>query len=234
MRREVGPPGPVLAAEYVRMSTEQQQYSIDNQSEAIRTYAKQHNMTVVPTYADAGKTGLTLNERPGLMQLIEDVERGSPGYSAVLVYDVSRWGRFQDADESAYYEYRCRRAKIAVHYCAETFPNDGSVTAALLKALKRAMAAEYSRELSVKVFAGKARLTELGFRQGGLAGYGVRRLLVDQRGEPKFVLCAGERKSIATDRVVLIPGPVEEVEIVREIFKMYASKRYSPADIART
>jgi DNA invertase Pin-like site-specific DNA recombinase len=61
----------------------------------------------------------------------------------VLVYDVSRWGRFQDSDESAYYEYRCRRAKIAVHYCAEPFPNDGSVTAALLKALKRAMAAEY-------------------------------------------------------------------------------------------
>jgi hypothetical protein len=59
--------------------------------------------------------------------------------------------------------YRCRRARISVHYCAEMFPNDGSVMAALLKAVKRAMAAEYSRELSAKVFAGQARLTELGF-----------------------------------------------------------------------
>ncbi len=187
---------------------------------------------IVRTYSDAGKTGLTLTERPGLRRLIEDVERRSPGYSIVLVYDVSRWGRFQDADESAYYEYRCRRADIAVHYCAEQSPNDGSAIAALLKALKRAMAAEYSRELSVKVFAGQARLTELGFRQGGQAGYGFRRLLVDQQGTPKLVLRFGEEKCIATDRVVLIPGPQHEIDVVREIFQLYASKRHSPADIA--
>jgi DNA invertase Pin-like site-specific DNA recombinase len=204
---EALPRAPVLAAQYVRMSTDQQQYSLDNQALAIREYAEQHNMVIVRTYSDAGKTGLTLSERPGLKQLIEDVERRSPGYSIVLVYDVSRWGRFQDADESAYYEYRCRQANIAVHYCAEQFANDGSAIAALLKALKRAMAAEYSRELSVKVFAGQARLTELGFRQGGQAGYGFRRLLVDQNLNPKFVLSIGEEKSIATDRVVLMPRP---------------------------
>jgi len=214
------------------MSTDHQQFSLDNQSDAIKRYADQHNMTVVRTYSDAAKSGLTLCQRPGLRQLLEDVERGSPGYSAVLVYDVSRWGRFQDADESAFYEYRCRRAKIAVHYCAETFSNDGGITAALIKALKRAMAAEYSRELSVKVFAGQARLTELGFRQGGKAGYGYRRLLIDQVGKPQFVLKEGQEKSISTDRVVLIPGPPEEGKVVREIFRLYISKRYSPAAIA--
>jgi DNA invertase Pin-like site-specific DNA recombinase len=222
----------VPVARYLRMSTDQQQYSLDNQSDAIQRYADQHNMTVVHTYSDAAKSGLTLSQRPGLRQLLEDVERGSPGYSAVLVYDVSRWGRFQDADESAFYEYRCRRAKIAVHYCAETFSNDGGITAALLKAVKRAMAAEYSRELSVKVFTGQARLTELGFRQGGKAGYGYRRLLVDQDGKPKFVLKEGQEKSISTDRVILIPGPPEEGKVVREIFRLYISKRYSPAAIA--
>jgi DNA invertase Pin-like site-specific DNA recombinase len=224
---------PVRAAQYVRMSTENQQYSIDNQSEAIHVYAREHNMEIVRTYADAGKSGLTLENRSGLTQLIKDVETGSPGYSAVLVYDVSRWGRFQDADESAYYEYRCRRVNIAVHYCAESFPNDGSLTTAVVKAMKRAMAAEYSRELSRKVFAGQARLTDLGFRQGGLAGYGLRRLLVDQHGKPKFVLERGEQKSIATDRVKLIPGPPHEVEIVREIFRMYACDGLSPVDIAK-
>src|SRR5215472_6934210 len=209
---------PTLAAEYVRMSTDQQQYSMDNQSDAIRQYAENNNMRIVRTYSDAGKTGLTLASRPALRRLIEDVESGQADFSAVLVYDVSRWGRFQDADESAYYEYRCRRAQIAVHYCAEPFPNDGSITAVLIKALKRAMAAEYSRELSVKVFAGQARLTELGFRQGGMAGYGFRRLLVDQHGKPKFTLHLGEAKSIMTDRVILVPGPPNEIEIVREIF----------------
>jgi DNA invertase Pin-like site-specific DNA recombinase len=112
--------------------------------------------------------------------------------NAILVYDVSRWGRFQDVDESAYYEYRCRRASIDLHYCAKSFSNDGSVFAALVKTLKRTMAAEYSRELSAKVFAGQSRLTEMGYRQGGTAGYGFRRLLVDQDGNPKFVLHTSE------------------------------------------
>jgi len=222
-----------MAAQYVRMSTEQQQYSIANQCDVIRAYAESHNMVLVRTYADAGRSGLTLNERPGLRQLLSDVEKGRPGYDVVLVFDVSRWGRFQDADESAYYDFRCKRANIAVHYCAEAFPTDDEITAALLKSMKRAMAGEYSRELSAKVFAGKARLTELGFRQGGAAGYGVRRLLVDRLGSPKGVLKDGERKCIATDRVALIPGPPDEVNIVREIFERYISGGDSTVDIAK-
>ena len=84
----------------------------------------------------------------------------------ILVYDVSRWGRFQDADESAYYEYLCKRAGIEVHYCAEQFENDGSPAATIIKSVKRAMAGEYSRELSAKVFKGQCRLIELGYPAG--------------------------------------------------------------------
>ena len=214
------------------MSTEPQKYSIDNQADAIARYAREHHMEIVRTYIDAGKSGLTIQHRPGLRQLIADVEGGSPGYEAILVYDVSRWGRFQDVDESAYYEYQCRRAKIAMHYCDEAFSNDGSALAALVKTLKRTMAAEYSRELSVKVFAGQSRLTQLGFRQGGTAGYGLRRLLVDQDLKSKAILQRGEEKSIATDRVVLIPGPSEEIAIVREVFQMYVKERRGTQEIA--
>lgn len=46
------------------------------------------------------------------------------------------------------------------------------MSSSVLKTLKRSMAAGYSRELSVKVFSGQCRLIELGFRQGGPAGYG--------------------------------------------------------------
>jgi DNA invertase Pin-like site-specific DNA recombinase len=220
-------------AQYVRMSTEHQQYSIDNQAESILLYARQHNMEVVRTYTDAGRSGLTAAHRPGLKQLIYDVEQGNPGYSVILVYDISRWGRFQDVDESAYYEYRCRRANVHVHYCAEPFANDGSLSATLLKTIKRTMAAEYSRELSARVFAGKARLIELGFRQGGTAGYGLRRLLVDHEGTPKGILRSGEEKSIATDRVILIPGPSKEIAIVNEVFQLFAIERWKPMKIAR-
>ena len=56
-------------------------------------------------------------------------------YRAILVYDVSRWGRFQDTDESAYYEFICKQAGIQVIYCAEQFENDGSPTATIIKSV---------------------------------------------------------------------------------------------------
>jgi len=223
---------PIRAAQYVRMSTEHQRYSIENQSDTITVYAQARNMQIVRTYADAGKSGLTVGERAGLQQLIRDVENGTSDFSAILVYDVSRWGRFQDADESAYYEFKCRRAKIEVHYCAEVFVNDGTVSSTLMKAIKRAMAAEYSRELSRKVFAGKCRLVELGFRQGGHAGYGLRRLLVDRHGTAKGILKLRESKSLLTDRVILVPGPDDEVQIVREIYRRFIDAKEAPVVIA--
>jgi len=215
---------PIQAAQYVRASTDHQQYSIENQSLAIANYATEHNMRVVQTYADDGKSGLTLRRRKGLRQLLQDVENGEVPFSIVLVYDVSRWGRFQDVDESAYYEYRCKRAKMAIHYCAEPFANDGSISSALLKTLKRTMAGEYSRELSVKVFAGQCRLVERGFRQGGTPGFGLRRLLVDSDGRAKGVLKPGEYKCISTDRVILVPGPPEEISRVHDIYRQFVDE----------
>src|ERR1700733_10579089 len=212
------------AAMYVRMSTEHQQYSTENQAEAIKKYALQRNLVIVKSFVDHGRSGLTLSGRLALLELLQEVQSGAADFEVILVYDVSRWGRFQDSDESAYYEYRCKRTHVQVHYCAEQFENDGSPTSALLKTIKRSMAAEYSRELSVKVFAGQSRLTELGFRQRGLGGYGLRRQLVGLDGVVKQVLAKGERKSIQNERIILIPGPEEEVKVVRMIFDLYTAE----------
>lgn len=214
------------------MSTEHQQYSTENQSDAILKYAQARGMTIVRTYADHGKSGLNISGRSGLANLLHDVQAGSIDFAAVLVYDVSRWGRFQDADESAYYEYVLKQAGIRVHYCAEPFENDDSLPSALIKTLKRTMAGEYSRELSVKVFAGQCRLVELGFHQGSKPGYGLRRQLIDENGKPKQILAAGERKSLQTDRVVLIPGPPDEVAVVQQVFRDFADHGESEAEIA--
>lgn len=222
----------IRAAEYVRMSTDHQKYSTENQADAIRSYAEARGIEIVRTYADAGKSGLKMEGRDALKQLIDDVQAGIADYAMVLVYDVSRWGRFQDADESAYYEYICKRAGIVVEYCAEQFENDGSPVATIVKGVKRAMAGEYSRELSAKVFAGQGRLIEKGFRQGGPAGFGLRRTLIDEHGDRKAELKRGEHKSIQTDRVILTPGPPEEVEIVKGVYEAFVHEGQSEQDIA--
>jgi len=222
----------VRAAEYVRMSTDHQKYSTENQADAIRHYATARGIDIVRTYADAGKSGLKIEGRDALKQLIDDVQSGSADYTMILVYDISRWGRFQDADESAYYEYICKRAGIAVQYCAEQFENDGSPVSTIVKGVKRAMAGEYSRELSTKVFAGQGRLIEKGYRQGGPAGFGLRRTLIDESGAIKGVLGRGEHKSIQTDRVILTPGPEEETDTVRQIYHAFVHGGRSEREIA--
>ncbi len=220
------------AAEYVRMSTEHQQYSTENQADKIREYAAHRGIEIVRTYADAGKSGLRIDGRLALQQLLKDVETGAADFQMILVYDVSRWGRFQDADESAYYEYICRRAGIHVSYCAEQFENDGSPVSTIVKGVKLAMAGEYSRELSAKVFAGQCRLIELGFRQGGPAGYGLRRVLIDQSGSIKTELARGEHKSLQTDRVILMPGPENEIRIVNHIYQWFIDEELVESEIA--
>lgn len=220
-------------AQYVRKSTDHQKYSIENQAVANEAYAASRGMAIVRTYADAGKSGLTFERRHALKQLIEDVQTGNADFKAILVYDVSRWGRFQDVDASGYYEYICKRAGIRVHYCAEEFENDGSLFAAIAKSIKRIMAAEYSRELSVKSFAGQSRIFRLGFRVGASPAYGTRRLLVDGSGKAKLILGTGEYKNLTTDRVVAIAGPPEEIRTVKWIFATFVKRKLLVSDIVR-
>ncbi len=221
------------AAQYVRMSTDLQRYSTQNQAAAIATYAAEHNLTIVRTYADEGESGLRIRNRVALMELLEDVHSGRADFQHILVYDVSRWGRFQDIDESAHYEFICRKAGVKVAYCAEQFDNDGSLMSSIVKNIKRVMAAEYSRELSVKVHAGASRIVSLGFRHGGTPGYGLRRLLVDENRCERGILAKGQRKHLQTDHILLRPGPRPELEIVNRIFQQFVTERKSQAEIAR-
>ncbi|MBI3475225.1 MAG: recombinase family protein [Acidobacteria bacterium] len=222
----------VRAAQYLRMSTEDQQYSIANQSLRIGEYAQKHGFSVTKTYTDPGKSGVLIKRRDGLNALLKDVVNGAADFKAILVYDVSRWGRFQNPDEAAHYEFLCSRSGIPLHYCAEQFSNDGSASSAIVKALKRSMAAEFSRELGEKVVLGKVRLAQMGFWMGGPPGYAYRRRMVSIDGKLKQVLKNGQQKSLKTDRITLVLGPSDEIKLVRMIFSM-ASRGSNCTDIVR-
>lgn len=222
----------IPAAQYVRMSTEDQQFSIANQRDRIAEYAARHNFSIIRTYEDAGRSGVVIKRRGGLMQLLKDVVSGDASYKAILVYDVSRWGRFQNPDEAAHYEFICQDAGIPIHYCAEQFANDGTMPSSIMKALKRTMAAEYSRELSTKVYDGQKRIAGMGYRIGGTGLYGLKRMAISRTGKRRYFLSLGERKIINTDRIILVPGRKNEVECVRYIFHAAANKGKSIKEIS--
>jgi DNA invertase Pin-like site-specific DNA recombinase len=221
------------AVQYVRMSRELQRYSIQNQAATIAVFAHQNNLTIVRTYADEGRSGLRIGNRPGLTELIKEVCSGTADFDHILVYDVSRWGRFQDVDESAHYEFLCRKNGIKVAYCAEQFDNDGSLMSSIMKNMKRVMAAEWSRELGVKVHAGQARIAGLGFRVGGPIGFGLQRELIDETRRSRGHLVRGQEKALKTDRVLVRPGIENERAVVRRIFEQFVTERLSYTEIAR-
>ncbi|MBP7648466.1 MAG: recombinase family protein [Phenylobacterium sp.] len=229
------PPAPSRlqpAAQYLRASTGLQPYSLEHQTVAIAAYAKARGYRLVATFSDGDRSGLDLKARPALQELLRQALSGAPAFSAILVYDVSRWGRFQDIDQGAHYEFLCRQAGVAVEYCVEPFDNDGSFEASLLKYLKRSMAAEFSRDQSAKVRAAKYAMAAKGFFQCGSPPYGLRRAVVDGTGRLMGVLQHGEYKSANSYRTILVPGPEAEVAAVRRAFHLYVVTGAKAAAIA--
>lgn len=72
----------IPAAQYLRMSTGRQEYSLENQSQAIARYAETHGLYLASTYSDPAKTGVAFRKRKGLQKLIQDVIQGKAPYKA--------------------------------------------------------------------------------------------------------------------------------------------------------
>lgn len=210
------------AAVYVRMSTDQQELSIGTQLQAIERYAQQRGLEIVRIYEDAAKSGLHIGNRSGMKHLLRDVMDEPRAFDVVLVNDVSRWGRFQDSDAAAYYEYTCRLHGAEVVYVSEPFGHHLDPMTALLKAMKRTMAAEYARELGVKCRDGQDRAIQLGFQMGSLPCIGFRRLAVSKDGQTRL-LERKQRKSMQNERIQWIHGPQAELDLVRRIFRLYVA-----------
>lgn len=235
-RRNTSPPapaGPTRAAQYLRMSTGAQIYSLDNQAAALGAYAIAHGYEVVRTYQDAGLSGRTAHRRTGLQALLADVLSGRADFQAVLVYDVSRWGRFENVDESAHYEFVCRQEGVEVIYCAEAFDGFDPVSRSVLKQVRRVMAAEYSRHLSTSVKAGHRRAAGCGYWTAGEPGYGLRRAQVDPQGRQAAVLAHGQPRPLHGYRSKLVLGPPEEIAVIRDIYRWYLSDNLSLNGIVR-
>ena len=212
---------------YVRCSTDMQDHSIEDQKAEILRYAREHGFVFIKPYwfVDEGKSGISIEEREGFQSMIAAVEQRLYELpDAILVYDVSRWGRYIDPDEAAYWEYTLKRHGIQVIYTHEDFPNDTSIGSAALKAIKRSTAVDYVRRLSLTTTRGSKTAARQGYWNGSIAPYGYKRLLVDEHGNPIKVLKNGERKYQKNHKVKLIPGNPKEIEVVKRIFHCYAYK----------
>ncbi|TSK08550.1 MAG: recombinase family protein [Geobacter sp.] len=208
-------------AMYIRMSTELQVESPENQERAIRAYAAQYGIEIVKVYADLGVSGINTEKREQFQALIADVEQGRNGYNIVLYLDESRWGRFVDSREADYHRMRLERKNVVCQSCEKQLTFKSNIADRIMTLLRDESASDYCRQLSQKVWVGQCNLVTKGFRQGGVAGFGLRRMLLDEAGSPKQELTMGQRKSLLTERVILMPGPEEERRIVFWIYDQF-------------
>ncbi len=219
-------------AVYFRCSTDKQDNSIADQRRIIAEHAIKNAMQITTWFdKDEGKSGTSFEKRPDFMKMVKIVESGKNDFTRILVYDVDRWGRPIDPDESTYWEYHFKRYGVQVTYISDESINDNSLAGRLTKKIKQELATEESRKQSLRVRErSKLRAAE-GFRVGGYAPYGYKRLLVEANGTPIKVLEHGERKYEKHQRVILTPGNPEEIKVIKRIF-MLRTKGYGYKSIA--
>jgi DNA invertase Pin-like site-specific DNA recombinase len=195
--------------------------SPENQEREIRVYAAKYGIEIVKAYADLGVSGMTAEKREQFQAMLNDVEQGRNAYNVVLYLDESRWGRFVDSREAEYHRMRLERKNVVCQSCDQPLTLASNIANRIITLLRDESASDYCRQLSQKVFIGQCNLIMKGYRQGGPAGFGLRRMLVDEFGKPKQELAIGQRKSLQTERVILVPGPQPEQEKIRWIYDQF-------------
>lgn len=209
------------AAVYFRCSTDKQDKSIGDQRRVLEEYAVKKGMQITTWFdKDEGLSGTSFEKRPDFMRMVRMVESRQNDFQKVLVYDVDRWGRPIDPDEASYWEFHLKRFGVNVLYVSDESVNDNTLAGRLTKKIKQELATEESRKQSLRVRERSKMRAAEGFRVGGFAPYGYKRLLVTADKQPIGILEDGERKFEKSQRVILVPGDASEIEVIKRIFSL--------------
>ncbi len=215
------------AVAYYRHSAEdKQENSVPLQRDFVHELLKKHDIEIIHEEADEGVSGLTAN-RPGFSRLFQNwiLNPSAPQFDYVVVYDVSRWGRFEDADEAGYYEFKCKQAGKEVVYARRGFSTEEQRGMSQVQtAFERWMSFQYSKKLSEDVIRGCLEISSQGYSVGGQAPYGLARMLLSAGDrKPIRIMQDGEHKSVANERITFVPkGDHTTVAVIR-IFNLFDS-----------
>lgn len=213
---------PFRAVAYYRHSAQdRQENSVAIQQEQVQQWARTNGVEIIKEFADRGKSGLTAEGRDGFNEMMENWVKQRDDFQFVLCLDVSRWGRFQDIDLSATYSAECKKHGKQVIYTTLGKPKQNDQLYQVYVQFERFRAAQYSKELSDKVFRGCIKISQQGYWAGGKPPYGFQRLLLDETRKPVQVLADGQRKSIQNQRVTLTPGNGQHVSTIQRIFQEF-------------
>jgi DNA invertase Pin-like site-specific DNA recombinase len=223
---------PRAIAYYRHSAQDRQENSIPIQRDQVTEWAEKNGVEIIKEFVDPGRSGLNAEGRPGFNEMMDDWVKEKKDFDYVLCLDVSRWGRFQDIDLSAQYSAECKKNGKQVIYTTIGKPRENDPLYPVYIQFERFRAAQYSRELSDKVWRGCVRIAEQGYWAGGAPPYGLKRLLLDEKREPLHILASGQRKGIQNQRVTLVNAADDHAAVILRIYNEFTDLEYSEHRIA--
>lgn len=223
------------AVAYYRHSAEdKQENSVDNQREQVEQFAAKEDIQIVEHFQDEGISGLTAN-RPGFQEMFAKwvTNPTAPKIDYILVYDASRFGRFQKMSEVWRLLRICEERDISLATVMRGLPKEkGSVMDSFIITLDFSMSGETSKTLSEKVSYGSAKIASQGYSVGGCAPYGYVRVLLNEERERVRILEHKVHKEVSNQRVSFEPAKTGEAKIVQRIYREFVARGRFPNEIA--
>jgi DNA invertase Pin-like site-specific DNA recombinase len=214
---------------YRRVSTEKQVNetlsSLDDQHRACELLAQRLGLAIDHVYTDDGYSGGTIEQRPAMQAMLADcaqAPRTAREQGFVLVLNDSRFGRFPDPEESAYWRFHLSRLGWLVRF-AEHDDTDDLPTRGIMRAVSAGEATRKRQAVQANAKRGMRGSIDRGF-WCSQAPFGFRRKVVYPVGRER-ILESGVRKAV-DEKIVLAPH-AEEAAIVVELFRKYSSGEHS-------
>jgi site-specific DNA recombinase len=186
------------AAIYARYSSDlQSETSIDDQVRLCREYAERNNMDVSAVFTDYAISGGNLNNRPGMLSLMQAAKVND--FDVVIAEALDRISRDQE-DIAAIYK-RLTHADVRITTVSEGDVNELHI------GLKGTMNALFLKDLAIKTRRGQRGRVEAGKIPGGNSfGYKIVRRILDDG-------------SVSTGEREINP---DQAAIIKRIFTEYA------------
>jgi len=210
------------AIAYLRKSTDLQETSLEQQRENVLLFAQKHAIKVVKFFAEEA-CGENVEGRPQFRRMI-DCCKAQQSFQYVLVYDISRWGRFENPKESVYWEVEVERTGKRVVFVSEGFKEE-SIGTSITNFVKSAEASEYLKNIRRQTVRGMLYNAKQGFWMGGRPPYGYDRAIIEN-GKITEVLPEGRQKSIKSQKIKLVINK-KQAKVIKTIFVMFVKQGLS-------
>ena len=216
---------------YLRMSTEQQDMSIDQQEAECRRYASVQGYEIIALYRDEGLSGSKHREkRVAFLRMLRDVAKRQ--FDLILCYDLARFSRSNSLklpqDINILTAHDCRLVTVRDgEFDTETF---GGRMGLQFKAEMAHEVAVNQGRLSLR---GREYLFDQGINPNGALPYGYDREYTSPQGQTyriprqeKFPVVRGWRRQVTKNE--------EEAKIVLWLYESFAERLVGLGELARS